>query len=199
MNKLTQFISIISHPILLPTWMFLILIISGICNNDIINVGLCFLIVFVTTFVIPLTFLLILKKIKVFESLTMEKQSERFIPLIIMGIFLFTTQHLLYGINSLIFFNLFLCSNVILCSITIWINLYWKISLHTIGWGSFSAIFLIMATISPKLYLTYFIACIIISGIVGSARLYLKSHNESQIYTGFAVGFIIPLLIYNLL
>ena len=53
--------------------------------------------------------------------------------------------------------------------------------------------------LSLKIFFPYLIAGFILSGIVGSARLYLKSHSDSQIYAGFAVGFIIPLLIYNLL
>ena len=77
-----------------------------------------------------------------------------------------------------------------------WINLYWKISLHGIGWGAFVSMLFIMTSISSNMYLIYFLVSILMSGIVGWARLKLKSHSESQVYVGFTVGFVVILLIY---
>lgn len=191
MNKLAQFISIIAHPILLPTWMMLIFISSGICNTSNINTNTCLLTVVVTTFIIPMIFMLILKKFGVIKSLTMERREDRFIPLIIMVIFLYTIQSLFKDIIALGIFNLFISCNIILCSIVFWVNIYWKISLHAIGWGSFVATLFILSTISSMIYLPYFIASVVTTGIVGSARIYLKSHSESQVYVGFAVGFLL--------
>lgn len=198
MNKLAQFISTIFHPVLLPTWMFLVIIASDLYKILFINVGLCFAIVFVTTFVFPIISMLILKKFKVIKSLTMEKREERFIPLFIMVVFLYATTRFFKGISMLSLYNFYLICNMLLCVVVFWVNLFWKISFHGIGWGAFSATLLIMTTISADIYLPFFITSLFISGIVGSARLYLKSHNESQIYVGFIVGFIMPLLIYAL-
>lgn len=196
MNKLAQFISTIFHPVLLPTWMFLVIIASDLYKILFINVGLCFAIVFVTTFVFPIISMLILKKFKVIKSLTMEKREERFIPLFIMVVFLYATTRFFKGISMLSLYNFYLICNMLLCVVVFWVNLFWKISFHGIGWGAFSATLLIMTTISADVYLPFFITSLFISGIVGSARLYLKSHNESQIYVGFIVGFITTLVIY---
>lgn len=198
MNKLAQFISTIFHPVLLPTWMLLVIIASDLYKILFINVGLCFAIVFVTTFVFPIISMLILKKFKVIKSLTMEKREERFIPLFIMVAFLYATTRFFKGISMLSLYNFYLICNMLLCVVVFWVNLFWKISFHGIGWGAFSATLLILTTISADVYLPFFITSLFISGIVGSARLYLKSHNESQIYVGFIVGFIMPLLIYAL-
>ena len=199
MNKLAQFISVIFHPILLPTWMFLVFITSGICKISLINIEICLAVIFGTTFILPMSFILILKKFKVIESLTMEKREDRFIPIFAVVIFLFATSRFFNGINALALYNFYLICNLILCVIVFWINFWWKISMHEIGWGALCAILFILSTASSKIFLPYLIAGFILSGIVGSARLYLKSHSNSQIYAGFAVGFIIPLLIYNLL
>ena len=198
MNKLAQFISTIFHPVLLPTWMLLVIIASDLYKILFINVGLCFAIVFVTTFVFPIISMLILKKFKVIKSLTMEKREERFIPLFIMVVFLYATTRFFKGISMLSLYNFYLICNMLLCVVVFWVNLFWKISFHGIGWGAFSATLLILTTISADIYLPFFITSLFISGIVGSTRLYLKSHNESQIYVGFIVGFIMPLLIYAL-
>ena len=196
MNKLAQFISVIFHPILLPTWMFLVFITSGVCKISLINIEICLAVIFGTTFILPMSFILILKKFKVIESLTMEKREDRFIPIFAVVIFLFATSRFFNGINALALYNFYLICNLILCVIVFWINFWWKISMHEIGWGALCAILFILSTASSKIFLPYLIAGFILSGIVGSARLYLKSHSNSQIYAGFAVGFIIPLLIY---
>ena len=196
MNKLAQFISVIFHPILLPTWMFLVFITSGICKISLINIEICLAVIFGTTFILPMSFILILKKFKVIESLTMEKREDRFIPIFAVVIFLFATSRFFNGINALALYNFYLICNLILCVIVFWINFWWKISMHEIGWGALCAILFILSTASSKIFLPYLIAGFILSGIVGSARLYLKSHSNSQIYAGFAVGFIIPLSIY---
>lgn len=189
MRKLAQFISVISHPIFLPTWMFLIFIATGICELALIREDICLAVIVGTTFVMPALSLLLLKKIKIIKSITMERREDRFIPLFVMVIFLYITSCFFNGIVVLGIYNFYLICNMVLCVFVFWINLWWKISMHGIGWGAFSATLLIMTTISADIYLPYFILSILVSGIVGSSRLYLKSHNVSQIYTGFIVGF----------
>ena len=199
MRKLAQFISVISHPIFLPTWMFLIFMATGICEIALIREDICLAIVFATTFVMPALSLLLLKKIKVIKSITMERREDRFIPLFVMVIFLYITSRFFDGIITLGLYNFYLICNMLLCVIVFWINLWWKISMHGIGWGAFTATLMIMTTISSNIYLPYFILSILVSGIVGSSRLYLKSHNTSQIYTGFVVGFILVIIYAKML
>lgn len=198
MNKLAQFISVVLHPILLPTWMFLIFIVTGICQVSHIKAEICLSIIFGTTFILPAITLLILKRFKVIESITMEKRSDRFIPLFVMVVFIYATSRFFNGISALALYNFYLICNLMLCVVVFWINLFWKISMHGIGWGAFAATLFIMSTMSSILYLPFFILSIIISGIVTSARLYLKSHNESQVYVGFIVGFVVVLALYLL-
>lgn len=196
MNKLAQFISTIFHPILLPTWMFLIFILSGICELSYIKYEICLAVIFGTTFVLPIITLLALKRFKIIESITMEKREDRFVPLFIMVLSLYATSRFFSGIGALALYNFYLISNLVLCVVVFWINLFWKISMHSIGWGGFVATLFIMATASARIYLPYLLISILLSGIVGSARLYLKSHSASQVYTGFAVGFLFIMLLY---
>mgnify|MGYP003445778114 CR=1 FL=1 len=190
MNKLAQFISVIFHPILLPTWMFLIFIVTGICEVSHVRAELCLAIIFGTTFILPAITLLILKKFKIIESITMEKRSDRFIPLFVMVIFLYATSRFFNGINALALYNFYLICNLMLCVVVFWINLFWKVSMHGIGLGAFAATLLLLSTISSNLFLPFFILSIIISGVVSASRLYLMSHNDSQVYIGYILGFV---------
>lgn len=197
MDKLAKFISTIAHPVLLPTWMLLVFIVSGIFKISFLRTDVCLYVVFGTTFIIPVLILFVLKKFKLITSLMMEKREERFVPLFIMVLSLYVTSRFFNGVNALVLYNFYLIVNLVLCVIAFWINLYWKISFHGMGWGAFVGMLFIMSAIAPYLYLEYFIVSILMSGVVGWARLKLKSHSESQVYVGFTVGFVIPLLIYN--
>ncbi|MBR5782098.1 MAG: hypothetical protein IKY27_08995 [Bacteroidales bacterium] len=196
MDKLAKFISVITHPALLPTWMLLVFINSGIFKISFLRADISLAIVFVTTFVIPILILFVLKKLKLIKSLTMERREERFIPIFIMVLFLYSTSRFFTGVIALALYNFYLIANLVLCVLVFWINMYWKISFHSCGWGAFTAMLFIMSTIASNIYLSYFLASILISGLVGWARLKLKSHSESQLYVGFTVGFLIPILIY---
>ena len=196
MDKLAKIISTITHPVLLPTWMLLVFMASGVFKISFLRADVCLGVVFGTTFIIPVIILFILKKFNMIKSLMMEKREERFIPLFIMVLSLYVTSRFFNGVNALILYNFYLISNLVLCVVVFWINIYWKISFHGIGWGAFTCMLFIMSTIASPLYFNYFLVSIMISGIVGWARLKLKSHSESQLYVGFTVGFLIPLLIY---
>ena len=199
MDKLAKIISTITHPVLLPTWMLLVFMASVVFKISFLRADVCLGVVFGTTFIIPVIILFILKKFNMIKSLMMEKREERFIPLFIMVLSLYVTSRFFNGVIALILYNFYLISNLVLCVVVFWINIYWKISFHGIGWGAFTCMLFIMSTIASPLYFNYFLVSIMISGVVGWARLKLKSHSESQLYVGFTVGFLIPLLIYYFL
>lgn len=199
MNKLANFFSIITHPILLPTWLLLIIIEIGLFKTSSINASICIIIVSAITFVIPTIIILFLKKFKVIKTLTMERRDDRVIPILIMATSLYITSRFFNGIYVLGIYNFYLICSTLLCMIVFWVNLFWKISLHSIGWGGFVGILYIYTTILAEIFLPYFIISIIVAGIVCSARLYLKSHDSVQIYVGFITGFMVTTILYRLL
>lgn len=199
MNKLANFFSIITHPILLPTWLLLIITEIGLFKTSSINASMCIIIVSAITFVIPTIIILFLKKFKVIKTLTMERRDDRVIPILIMATSLYITSRFFNGIYVLGIYNFYLICSTLLCMIVFWVNLFWKISLHSIGWGGFVGILYIYTTILAEIFLPYFIISIIVAGIVCSARLYLKSHDSAQIYVGFITGFMVTTILYRLL
>lgn len=180
-----------THPILLPTWMFLIFIVTGVCRiyhiNELIYLG----IVFLTTFIVPIIIIFLTKKLGMIHSFLMESREERLIPILIVTVFMFPVSSFFKRIPGLSMYYYFIQCSIILSFMTLLVSMRWKVSLHTTGWGCFTAFLMIMTKISMKVYLPFFIASILLSGIIASARLYLKSHNDAQIYVGFAMGFIL--------
>ena len=194
--KTARIISIIGHPIFHPTWMMIILLLSGITRftpgND-----LSFLtITFAMTFLVPALIIVMMKRWHIIDSFEMEDRDDRLGPLFIMIMFLYVTLRFFNKIQMFSIYSFYLTTVIVVTILAFIITFFWKISLHALGWGNLTACLFIMTTASLRLYMPYFIGSIIISGIVASARLKLKSHSSAQIYSGFAMGFAIVIIIY---
>ena len=196
--KTARIISIIGHPIFHPTWMIIILLLSVptrfTSGND-----LTFLTVtFSMTCLIPALIIVMMKKWHIIDSFEMKDRDDRLGPLFIMTLFLYATLRFFSKIQLLSIFNFYLTTAIVVTVLAFIITFFWKISLHALGWGCFSACLFIMATAYMHMYLPYCIGSIVISGIIASARLKLKSHSNAQIYSGFAMGFATVIVIYFL-
>ena len=194
--KTAKIISIIGHPIFHPTWMMIILMVSGITNfmsqNNSIFLGITVLM----TCLIPGLVIMMVKRWGFIKSLEMEDREDRLGPLFIMLLFLYAAYRYFNNIPTLSIFSFYLTAVIVVTAVAFVLSFFWKISLHTLGWGCFTAFLFIMTTVSVRMYLLYFIASIVITGIVAAARLKLGSHNNAQIYTGFAMGFAAVIVSY---
>ena len=194
--KTAKIISIIGHPIFHPTWMMIILLLSGLTRftpgNDLIFLT----ITFSMTFILPALIIIMMKKWHLISSLDMEDRDDRLAPLFIMILFLYGTIRFFSKLQLFSIFNFYLTTVIVVTILAFVITIFWKISLHALGWGCFTACLFIMTTAAMRAYLPYFLGSIIISGIVAAARLKLKSHSNAQIYSGFAMGFATVLIIF---
>ena len=196
--KTAKIISILGHPIFHPTWMMIIMLLSGITRftpgND-----LTFLtITFSMTCLIPALIIVMMKRWHVIDSFEMEDRDDRLGPLFIMILFLYATLRFFNKMPLFSVFSFYLTTTIVATILAFIITFFWKISLHSLGWGCTTACLFVMTTASIRMYLPYFIGSIIISGIVAAARLKVKSHSNAQIYTGFAMGFATVIIMYFL-
>lgn len=196
--KTAKIISIIGHPIFHPTWMMIILLLSGLTRFTPGNDATFLTITFAMTCLIPALIIAMMKKWHVIDSLEMENRDDRLGPLFIMILFLYATLRFFNKIQLFSIFSFYLTTVIVVTILAFIITFFWKISLHSLGWGNLIASLFIFTTASMRMYLLYFIASIVIAGIVATARLKLKSHSNSQIYLGFAMGFATVIIMYFL-
>ena len=126
----------------------------------------------------------------------MEEREDRLGPLFIMLLFLYASYRYFNKMPMFTIYNFYLATVIVVTVLAFIVSFFWKISLHMLGWGCFTSFLFIMTTASIRTYLLYFIASVIISGIVAAARMKLKSHSNTQIYTGFAMGFATVVVMY---
>lgn len=191
-KKISQIISIIFHPLLIPTYTLLIVFSSGIYSFIPFHTQRVFyILVALTTFIIPISIMPFLLNLKIVSSFMLQERKERIIPLLITNISYFFTLYLFsrlpFHVPKFIYNYVF--ASALLISVTLIISIKWKISAHTIGIGGLLGSIIIFS-VAYYANLTYLISLIvIISGLIGYARLFLQEHKPFQIYSGFLLGF----------
>lgn len=161
--------------------------------------ALIYLLVFISTFLMPVFAAILLVRNGIVKSVQMETKEERRLPFLITATFYFLTFYLLRQVRipSLIYF-LFLGASLTIM-ITMSINFRYKISAHMVGIGGVVGA---LIGISIRLFIDYrllIMLLLFIAGLVGSSRIVLKAHSPAQIYSGFIVGVVSELGLFLLL
>jgi hypothetical protein len=197
-EKFAKFISVIFHPLLMPTYGFILIF----CTKNYISTFVVLrskiviiAITFVFTFIFPAINAMVLLKMGRIRSLEMESAKERIIPYGTTALYYFALLYLFYQTNFLFIFKLVLLGATCIILLTLLINMKWKISAHTAGIGGVAGTVLaIMYRLQIDLQLIFFII-ILIAGTVGYARLRLNAHTPAQVYSGFLLGFLVQLIL----
>lgn len=195
-RKLSWFLSYLFHPILLTTYLFLLVqafapsILSPIPTegrDDFI------LIIAISTFLLPTLILfstqLLLKKKIELKDLLIENSRKRTIPLVFTGAFYFSlTATIFYEIHRIVY--VLVLSISVLIIITGLISWFWKISAHAVALAGVAGYLLCMAYFFPGTELFYgIILTTLIAGFTLTARLYLNAHTPLQVLAGAVFGF----------
>ena len=192
MRRIASAISKIFHPIFSPLLAFLITAVGTKVSvfYRFEQMAYIFAVIFIVTVVFSMLSVIFLKWVGLVSHLEVNVRSERILPLIIGSIFIWGCSAFLNKIHYPISLVLFFRLAVILIVMGTFITLFWKISLHALGWGMLSAISLVINGLNGNSYFFIFPLILLISGIVASARLYLGAHNPMQIYCGYVLGFV---------
>lgn len=200
-RQLAQFLSVILHPVLMPTYALVFLFQYGtyfrITTSETEKAAL-YAIVLLNTLFLPIAisyFLIMRGWIRSFE---MEKREERLIPFITNTGLLLIAYYLMRKLMVPHIFYLLILGAAAAVVIAIIINLKWKISIHMIGIGGLIGTFFGMSTFMLVDLRLPILFSLIIAGLLGVARLSLGAHRLMQIYAGFFVGFFCEFLILSI-
>lgn len=185
-----KFISVILHPIVMPTiGVLLFLILTPIRLNkqqQYILLG----VVFIATYIIPLLLLLFLKTINYIESFKVKTIKERKVPLFFMILLFFILGKTFFS-TAVIRDISYLFYGTTLAMIIVYFIFFLKIktSLHLLSMGSAVGFFLISQHMYNTSILPIIGVLILLSGFLATSRLHLKAHTPKEVYLGFFVGF----------
>lgn len=196
--KTAKIISAILHPIFLPTLMMLVMISSGITRFTPGNDLTLFISALIATCLFPGLVVVMMKKWKIISSLEMENRDDRLGPIFLITLSLYGAIRMFHNIPVMVMYNFYLSSALVISVLAFVVTFFWKISLHTLGWGGFVGSLFIMTTLSMQMFLPYLLASIILSGIAASARMKEESHSNAQLISGFAAGFAVVIIVYSI-
>lgn len=197
-NKFAKTISILFHPALIPSWFTLILFSSNTYISLLIPMNLkyiLFAMVFITTALFPLLFVAMMARRKMIGDIYLKERQDRIYPFAITSLFYFLSYYLIRQLPLYDVFSMFLLGSTFIVVFSLLISFFWKISTHLMGIGGLLGG---LSGIAIRLNLDFtamIIYGLIVSGLLGFARLKLNAHKPFQVYTGFLLGFFVMLTV----
>ncbi len=180
-------------PLLMPTFSILLIFKLSILSLASTGTKVFFTsIVFAANFVLPMLWVLLLKKLGLIEHVGLNGRKERLIPYIITIVCLLGTGWFLYFRDAPLWVAMFFAGGALAGLINLIVNFWWKISAHAAGIAGVVAMLIqITKEGSPMPGTTlWIVVTIIMAGLLCSARVWLGKHTLPQVLAGTAVGFL---------
>ena len=151
--------------------------------------------IFILTVIIPILSFFILRNIGVVNSIELPTIKERMLPMLIHLVLLLM---ILYQVipNNYTAEIYFYFVGLVIANLSAFLLLLmnYKISLHMLGLGCL-LMFLICLSIHFEINITIALsAVVLVTGMVATARLYLRAHSRSEVLIGLFIGILSQLL-----
>jgi hypothetical protein len=197
--KVAKITSWILNPFSIPFLAFLILLVFSYLRIMptaykliVLSVVYCF------TILMPTITIFIFKKINGFATYELSRdRNKRYVPFMLTIISYVFCLCLMRKLSIPWYMTGIILAALLMQIICVAFNLIWKLSEHMAGMGaviggvvSFGALF----GYNPLWWLCLFI---MISGILGSARIILNHHSLGEVFGGFLVGLVCSMLVLN--
>lgn len=191
MKRIAEILSILFHPLIVPIFgslqiYYMPFFYPGLgLMRDLIIFGSMFLLV-----VPPVIWYIVLYKFKIVKTWRATTRKERIWPYI----FTILSYALVYFVSYILgveygFQTLWLYGCMALTAVFV-INLFWKISAHATGMGSWVGMLYFLSIYNGFSLLFEIIVVLLSCGLVGWSRLKLEAHTPAQVFFGFLLGLV---------
>lgn len=190
MKGVAKIVSIVFHPLLMSTYLFLILFyflpsIFQPMRPSLIFIGFISLM----TFLLPALNFLFFKVTGTVENLAMPERKQRTLPFSFISILYVLVTFLFYWkVNVPNVTNMLMIISALVV-VSAAITLFYKVSIHSAAIWGIIGILLPLNKISNGILLIPTIVLIVIAGMVMSSRLVLNAHTPREVLAGCLLGF----------
>ena len=148
-------------------------------------------VVFVSTYIIPIILLALLKKVKLIDDYHLRSINERKFPVLffIMLSFLIGRALIAIHIVDLLAFSFFGVAFALSFTYLLF-NLKIKTSLHTLGIGGIIGFVMVMSYEYQLNFNAFLAGLFVVAGLIGISRLALNAHRPKEVYIGFVLGIV---------
>lgn len=193
-SRIAKFISVIMHPMFMITWGMLVMFNLNAYFVRILPTNFkwsIILLVVGNTILLPTILLWIMAKRNIISSLQIPIREERTWPFLIYAIFYASTYYLMIKLELPRLYYMFIAGGLATIIIATAINFFWKVSIHMIGIGGVTGGFLALSYRSLINEPVLIIVLLLLSGMVGFARLKSNTHSPAQVYVGYLIGVVV--------
>ena len=207
LRGLAKAVSLIFHPLLILTYMTILLLIVNPYWFGVVRPGEkipLLLAIFFSSFVIPVVAVFLMRFLGLVESMELRDKRERIGPYIVTAIFyLWLYVNFRNDPSMPPVFTTFVLGTIIGVFLAFFINIFSKISAHAVGMGGAIGMLFLLIALGPfdpvLIHLgslgvirtslaTILLLCMLIAGLVGTSRLLLNAHESIDLYGGYLVG-----------
>lgn len=152
------------------------------------------LVIFAITAMIPLATILFMASRGLISDASVSDRRQRPVPLLVTMLCYFAAG--IYLRHMPWFLPTFFIGAGMATGLAMIITLWWKISAHCMAMGGLCSmlIYIGLTHISTVFIIPWIGAGILLSGMVGSARIYLGRHTPAQVYCGWLLGLAVTML-----
>lgn len=200
---LSLIISVVFQPLVIPTLVFglIFFVVPESTSLPLEFKTRIFYLIALSTFVIPMITIFGLRLSGTLKSLHMETIQDRVIPFSITSVYYLLTLYFLYDkteLDPILWQVLGIITSTILV-LTV-VTFFWKMSAHMTGMGGLLAVVLVLGFKFPTFKVLYpLLLTIMLTGVVGSSRMYLSAHRPVEVYVGLIFGFLVCFLGFSYL
>lgn len=195
-KNIAKIISFIFFPLLIPvygTFMLFSMKLFSYYPTQYVNSAKST--IFIFGIILPCVTFGLLKLFKTISDVRVPRKEDRLIPFLIIGCLYLVCAYMLYNLAMPLWvINMILSVSFVIFLESI-ISQFWRISGHATSMG------MLIGAIMVSGYSTYTNVCLLlcgfflITGVVGSARLYLNRHTHAQLLCGFFLGLVSVILV----
>ena len=186
-------ISVVFQPLVIPSLVFglaLFAVPEATSIPDSFKNRLFYL-VSLSTLVIPMITIFGLRLSGTLKSIHMAELKDRAIPFTVTSVYYVLTVYLLYQQRQFdpVLWQVLGVITLAIVILTI-VTFFWKMSAHMTGMGGLIASVVVLGLKFPTFQPLYpLLGAIVLTGLVGTVRLFLEAHRPIEIYVGLIFGF----------
>ena len=201
-NKLATTISYLFHPAFVPAvaMFFLLFVYQGADiiipqgKNQLWFITACF-----STILFPLLVVFLMWRLQFINSIKLETQQERYVPLIASMLFYFWAFWVFHkSLAAPAWIQVFLLGMFLGVVLLFLVNLFLKLSMHTAAWSGLLTFALLMQIFAKNPNTVFLILVGLVLSAVISSRIKLQAHTKKEIIAGILVGFLAMLIAFGI-
>ena len=194
----SRLVSWVFTPFLIPTLAFLTMFLFSYLRIMPIQFKLIVgNIVFVFTVLIPLLMIMLYKWISGLKIYDLGAREKRYMPFMLTIVSYASCVFMMWRLNIPWYMTGIVLVSLVAQVMCVLVNIRWKLSEHMAGTGCVVGGLLAFSTMFGYNPIPWLCLVILVSGVVGSARIILERHTLDEVLGGFALGLITAWSILN--